>query len=164
MEIIKKEKHINCSPIPVFIEGIETILLQMRNCICKIYKKDNISGTGFFCKIPFQNKLLPVLITNNHILKEEDLKLGNIIELTINNNKEKREIKIKNSRKIITKNNPDITIIEIKPNEDKINHFLEIDKDVNINKEILELSYRAKSIYIFCIILNQKIYKFLLVY
>ena len=89
MDLIEKEKNINSSPKPIFIEGIETILMQMRTCICKIYKKDNITGTGFFCKIPFQNKLLSVLITNNHILQEEDIKLGNIIELTINNNKEK---------------------------------------------------------------------------
>ena len=119
----------------------------MKSCICKIYK-NNITGTGFFCKIPFQNQLLPVLITNNHVLKEEDIKIGKIIELTLNNNKEKKEIKINNSRKIITREKPDITIIEIKPNEDKINNFLEIDNDSNINKDILQLTYRSKSIYV----------------
>ena len=150
MEIIKKEKYIPFSPIPVFIEGIETILFQMKNCICKIYKKErNITGTGFFCKIPFQNFLLPVLITNNHVLNKEDLKLGNIIVLTLNNNKEKREIEINNKRKIITSENPDITIIELK-SDDKIDKFLEIDNDAknkNYN-DLLELSYRSKSIYI----------------
>ena len=147
MEEIKLEKYIKSSPIPIFVEGIETILFQMKSCICKIYKK-NITGTGFFCKIPFQNKLLPVLITNNHVLKEEDIKIGKQIELTLNNNKEKREIKINNTRKILTTGKPDITIIEIKPNEDKIKNFLEIDKDTNNNKDIIELTYRSKSIYV----------------
>ena len=40
----------------------------MKNCICKILTNDGKKGTGFFCKIPYLNKLLPVLVTNNHIL------------------------------------------------------------------------------------------------
>ena len=34
--------------------------------------KDGSKGTGFFCKIPFPNNnhLLPVLITNNHVMNE----------------------------------------------------------------------------------------------
>ena len=44
----------------------ENILNQMNNCVCRIYNKGE--GTGFFTKIPFKSKLLPVLITNNHII------------------------------------------------------------------------------------------------
>ena len=148
---IQEEKYIPFSPIPVPIEGIDKISFQMKNNICKIFKKEPIIiGTGFFWLIPFQNKLLHVLITNNHVLKEEDLKIGNVIILTINNNNERREIKIDNSRKIITSKSPDITIVEIKPNEDKIYNFLEIDNDAinNKDKDLVSLIYKGKSIYI----------------
>ena len=146
---IKKEVSIQNQPIPVPIEGIKKILFQLENCICQIYQKTGGKGTGLFCKILFQNKLLPVLITNNHILKEEDIKNNEIIELTIYNNIEKKDedisIKIDNSRKRYTNSEIeiDITIIEIKPEEDKINNYLEIDED-----EMTEKQQRKKSIYI----------------
>ena len=139
-------------PIPVSIGNSKIILFQMENCVCKIYlheENDGI-GTGFFCKITFNNNLLPVLITNNHVLNENDINNNNkILKLMVNNKIKK--IKIDNSRKIYT--NPDedidITIIEIKPNEDGINNFLEIEKDdIYQDKETIELEYKKKSIYI----------------
>ena len=45
---------------------------EIENCICKIYLKNGEIGTGFFCKIPFNNNLLPVLIINNHVLNKND--------------------------------------------------------------------------------------------
>ena len=45
----------------------------MKNCICKIYLKNDKIRIGFLCKIPFHNNLLPVLISNNNnILNEND--------------------------------------------------------------------------------------------
>ena len=88
--IIRREILIQDQPIPVSIQGMKTILFQLENCICQIYQKTGGKGTGFFCKILFKNKLLPVLITNNHILNEEDIKDNEIIELTIYNNIEKK--------------------------------------------------------------------------
>ena len=124
---IKKEVLIQDQPIPVPIEGIKKILFQLENCICQIYNKNGGKGTGFFTKILFKNKLLPVLITNNHVLKEENIKNNEIIELTIYNNIEKKNedisIKIDNSRKRYINPEIGITIIEIKPEEDKINNF-----------------------------------------
>ena len=144
---IIKEILIQDQPIPVSIEGIKKILFQLENCICQIYQKNGGKGTGFFCKILFQNKLLPVLITNNHVLNEKDIKNNKIIELTMYNNIEKRNkdisIKIDNSRKRYTNVEMDITIIEIKPEEDKIKNYLEIDEE-----EMTEKEYRKKSIYI----------------
>ena len=70
---IKKEILIEDQPKAVPIEGIKKILSQLENCICQIHKKSSGKGTGFFTKILFQNKLLPVLITNNHILEEKDI-------------------------------------------------------------------------------------------
>ena len=142
----KKEQLILEHPIPVSLEGTIKILFQMKNCICKIFKKDGKIGTGFFCKIPFNNNFLPVLITNYHILGDNDLDNNNIIELSING-KTKIKIKIDDSR--MTYTNPDkdidISIIEIKP-EDGIKDYLEIDDDAN--NEILESEYKNKSIYI----------------
>ena len=142
-----KEVLIEDQPIPVPIKGIKKILFQLENCICQIYQKKGGKGTGFFCKILFQNQLLPVLITNNHVLNEKDIENNEIIELTMYNDKEKGNrdvsIKIDNLRKRYTNSKIDITIIEIKPEEDKINYFLEIEE-----KEMTEKEYRKKSIYI----------------
>ena len=165
MSDIKQEKLINNQPSPVSVGGTRKILFQMEKYICKIYLGNgkNGTGTGFFCKIPFQNKVLPVLITNNHILDENDIKNGKIIKLSIYdnniktnksnnevNNEEIKIIKIDNSRKKYTNpdNKIDITIIEIK-SIDKINYFLEYDKDIiNKNEEFINLDYKNKSIYI----------------
>ena len=114
MSDIKQEKLIKEQPIPVSIENTKKILFQMENCICKIYLKNGEIGTGFFCKIPFNNNLLPVLITNNHVLNKDDIDNNKIIKLMINN--EVKEIEIDNIRKRYTNSDEkiDITIIEIK--------------------------------------------------
>ena len=119
----------------------------MQNCICKIYLKNDGIGTGFFCKIPFNNNLLPVLITNNHVLNENDIDNNKKIKLMINN--KVKTIEIDNSRKKYTNSDKkiDITIIELKPNEDGINNYLEND-DINKDEEAIELEYNKKSIYI----------------
>ena len=122
---IEQEVKIQDQPSPVSIQGMKKILSQLENCICRIYQKNGGKGTGFFTKIQFKNKLLPVLITNNHVLKEEDIKNNEIIKLTrYNSIKKKNEdisIKIDYSRIRYTNSKIDITIIEIKPEEDKIN-------------------------------------------
>ena len=99
----------------------------MENCICKIFCQNGKIGTGFFTKIRFQNNLLPVLITNNHVLNDKDIENNKTIELIINN-KVKR-IEIDNSRKKYTNSKLDVTFIEIKINKDDINenNMLEID-------------------------------------
>ena len=149
MADIKQEKLIKEQPIPVSLKDTKEILFQMENCICKIYINNGEIGTGFFCKIPFNNNLLPVLITNNHVLNENDIDNNKIIKLMINN--EVKEIEIDNIRKRYTNSdkNIDITIIEIKPEKDGINNYLEIDEeDINKEKDIIELEYKKKSIYI----------------
>ena len=149
MEEIKFEKLIENSPNPVEIKGTENILFQMKNCICKIYNK-NKKGTGFFLKTPFPGKNTPLylLVTNNHILEESDLENGKIIETTINDDDFSKNIEINNSRKRYTCSILDITFVEIIPNIDKIEDFLELDETINSNIEILEKKYRNKSIYI----------------
>ena len=147
MNKIIKEKYIEDSISEFDIEGMEQILFQMKYCICRIYK-DKIKGTGFFCKIPLGNKpnFLPVLITNNHVLNENDIAIGKAIELTINNDKVIRKINIDDSRKKITNINLDFTFIEIKPNIDNIKSFLNIDENVN-GEDLFKIKYKNKSVY-----------------
>jgi len=125
MSYIRQETLFEEQPIPVPIKGMRDILYQLEYCTWKIFPINGKKGTGFFCKIPSLNNYLPVLITNNHVLNEKDIENNKIIKLIINN--EVKEIEIDNSRKKYT--NPDetidITIIEIKPNKDKIYNYLE---------------------------------------
>ena len=145
MSDIKQEKFINKYLIQVSLDNTNKIVSQMKNCICKIYKKGG-TATGFFCKIPFNNDFLPVLITNNHVINDNDISNNICVDLSINNSI-KKKIKIDNSRKKYTNSekNIDITIIEIKP-EDGIINFLEVDG--NIYKDIFELEYSNELIYI----------------
>jgi len=98
-------------------------------------------GTGFFCKIPVENREIPVLITNNHLIDKEILKKNNIY-VTLNDDKEKINIVIDDNRKLYTSEKYDTTIIEIKPEKDKIKYFLELDEDIfqdNIFEENIAL-------------------------
>ena len=91
---------------------------------------------------------MPVLITNNHVLKREDIINGKKITFSINNEKYKFEIFLDGKRKRYTNEKYDITFIEIKKDIDKlnINSFLDIDEDIfeENYKDIL----KNKSIYL----------------
>ena len=147
-----KEKCINISPEPVSLEGTKKILNQMNKCVCRIYNDGE--GTGFFTKIPFINKFLPVLITNNHILNENDIK--NNKKILININKELRSIKIDGKRKRYTNEQLDITIIEIKEEDHINNEYIELDDNImnyfklneKVNPNDINGIYCNKSIYI----------------
>ena len=138
--------------MPVSLEGTRKILYQMENCICLIHKDNGEIGTGFFCEIPYKNNIIKVLITNNHVLNENEIKNNKIIKICIINKENKKEIKrikIDNTRKKYTNKKLDVTIIEIKINKDEIYNYMEIDKeDIEENKEIIEINYKRKSIYI----------------
>ena len=136
----------NLYPKPVSIEATEIILNQMKNSICKIILENGKEGNGFFCKIPNENKydLLPVLITNNHLIDELELKQEkNKIKISINNNNEYKEIDLSN-RITFTNEENDITFIEIKE-KDIANINLEIDENVIDDKS---KSFDGESIYI----------------
>jgi V8-like Glu-specific endopeptidase len=142
MTEVEKEKALDLYPLPVTIEGTNIILEQMKKCICRIENK-NGSGTGFLCYIPYKNKILEVMMTNNHIINEDIIKNNKSIEILLNDNKEKKIINIE-KRKIYTSIKYDTTIIPINSEEDKINNFLEIDEEIfNSNNNIYN-----KSIYI----------------
>ena len=129
-----KEKYLNDSITPISIKGMEKITFQLKNCVCKI---------------PYQNnKLLTVLFTNNHVISQNDLIINNQIEITMNDDNEIRSILIDNSRIFFTDPDLDVTIIEIKPNIDKINNFLELDEKIFKEKNLVEALFKKKFGYV----------------
>ena len=137
MEDSKKEKFIKISPEPVSFVGTENTLDQMNNCVCRIY--NNGEGTGFFTKIPYKNKELCVLITNNHVIGINDIINNKNITLYLNNDKIVKSIKLDNDRLRYTNEKLDITIIEIIENKDNLNNkYLELDDNI-INYHMVNL-------------------------
>ena len=130
----KQEAKLEGYPNVISYECSKKIIEQMEKNICKlnmnIFKDGEnkiITGTGFFTKLPFptKEKLLPVFITNNHIIDQEILNLLNLKILI--NIKEETQIKTiilnKNDNRLkYTNKANDITIIEIKE-KDKITNY-----------------------------------------
>ena len=156
MSEIMKEKYSGALPEPVSLKGTEKIIDQMNNDICRLFN-NNRKGTGFSVKIPHKKKLLPVLITNNYVINKDDILNNKIISIYLNNDKILKEIKLDNKRKIYINEKYDITIIEIKENEDKLNNkYLEFDDKIinyfalNKKEELNNLNniYSKESMYI----------------
>ena len=106
----RKEKYTITSPEPISLKQTEKILEQMKSkSICRINNK----GTGFFVKIPYKSKLLPVLITSNQVINIDDIQNKTNVSLYINDDKKIKTIKLDNNRLIYTNEKLDITIIEI---------------------------------------------------
>ena len=147
----QKENVLNMYSNVIPYECTKKIIEQMEKNICRIIV-GNIQGTGFFCKIPFPNKnnMLPVFITNSHVIDNNSLYKENTeIIVDIKEENEIKKINLNNRIKYINEEY-DITIIEIKE-KDNIKNYLELDDiimndilyDENKNKE-----YIYKTIYI----------------
>ena len=147
-EDIIREGYINGALIPVSLDGINEIMNQMKFSVCKIHKIGK-NGTGFFCNLPYKSKLIPFLITNNHIIDSEDIENKINIKISMNDGNEFKNIKIDETRIVLTNKGLDFTLIEIKQNKDNIDitKFLEIDKKFNIEEKYLQVYYAKKSIY-----------------
>jgi len=132
---IKQQKLIGVRPIPNHI--LKVVNSQLEGSICKIYINENELGTGFICKIPFPDefRLLPVLITNNHVINEEYCLKNKIIKISFDDDRIIRLLKIFPERKLYSNRNYDISIIEIFPNKDKLNSFLELDYNYGKNEK-----------------------------
>ena len=92
-------------------------------------RQEVIKGTGFFLEI--NNKDIPFrkcLITNNHILTKNYIETYNKIKIEYK--KETKFISLNKTRNVFTDEKLDYTIIEIL-DEDNINKFFEIDKNIN---------------------------------
>ena len=83
-----KEKYLKNRPKSLSLEQNEYINKQMKYSVCKIECDNNKNGTGFICLIPFPDKLhlIPVLITNNHVLDYSELIPGKFIKISFNDN------------------------------------------------------------------------------
>ena len=127
METIKESILVGC-PTTISLDCTLKIIEQMRKNICKI-KIGNEQGTGFFCKIPFPNRerLLSVLITNNHVINQYLLQKENEnVSLII---KEEKKVKVINLSNRMKYTNPDydITILELKEEKDDIKNYMELE-------------------------------------
>ena len=147
----EKESFLIGYPKPISYDCNKKILEQMEKNIFKIKIGDE-QGTGFFCKIPFPNKenMLPVLMTNNHIINENILYKNNEkIDLNIKGEKDIKTINLNNRLKY-TNEDQDITIIELKK-EDNISNYLKLDdKIINdiLNESNENKDYIDKTVYI----------------
>ena len=143
MEVVNEEL-LNANPIIISNECTKKILEQMKKNIGKI-KIDNKKGTGFFCKIPFpdKNNMIPVFITNNHVINN----INEEILIYIEEECQERKMLINNDRKIYMSDEKkyDITIFEIKE-EDNIKHYLELDE--KIIDDVLNNDYNKNDKYI----------------
>ena len=141
---MREEKKLNNSIDYVSIEGTKIVLNHMMNCICKIKMKGEV-GTGFFCKIPFKNETIKVLMTNYHVLGDKELNKSKNLNLLLNDDKEILIIDLNNKRYKYFNEYYDITIIELKE-EDKIKYYLELDD--NLFQDNSEIIYIDRSVYI----------------
>ena len=157
----KTEASLNDSIKPVSIKDTELILQQMKKCVCKIHLGPK-KGTGFFIKIPYKNQLLNALMTNNHVLGENEIQDGNSITISMNNEEIIKNIKIDSKRKRYTNEILDITIIELLERDNIIN-YLSLDKQIldiiNFGKDDNSVNYynnlyKKGSIYILNYISN----------
>ena len=157
-----KEKY-STSPEPVSLKQTGMILEQMKsNSICRINNK----GNGFFVKIPYKSKLLPLLITSNQVINTDDIQNNRNISLYLDNKKIKT-IKLDNNRLKYTNEKFDITILEIKENEDNLNNtYLELDDEIinyfKLDKKDrpknLDILYNNESIYLLNYLKDNDIY------
>jgi len=106
---------------------------QKKNCIVKI-KLSNCFGTGFLLKIPFgdKNKLIPVLITNNHVINEDFPKNNKSLKVFKEGQKDEFIIDFSIPRRFYSNKDLDSTFIEIR-HEDNfgLKNFLEVDDEID---------------------------------
>ena len=121
---------------------------QKEKSICKILT-DNGHGTGFLCKIPFgsKNNLLPVLITNNHVINENYIyDVREILFIREIDSSYLYNISFGVQRRFYTNEKYDFTIIEIKFEDNlDLNSFLEVDDCLDF--EYPYLAYENLEVY-----------------
>ena len=128
-------------------EKLKIIKNQREKCICKILNKKSI-GTGFLCNIG-EFKKIKSLVTAYHVLGEEDLKIGNEIIITFDDDNDRLKIiKIDGKRNIYASEKDDITIIEIL-DKDKLKDYNELEIDERIFDVYIDFyrEYKNKIIY-----------------
>ena len=112
------------------------------NCICKI--DGNKAGTGFFCKIKRGEELIPVLITNYHVIDDNYMKQNKKLKFYIND--KSHIIELNSESKIYSSTNDEFDMMIIRLKDGQVNDYLEIDE--NIFEDDSENNYDNESIYI----------------
>ena len=122
----------------------QTKLNHLKNCICKI--SANMIGTGFFCKIDYKDKKIPVLITNYHIIDDQYIENHNTLKIYIDDIY--KIININKNEKIYSsgKNEYDLMIIQLKE-IDEIHNYLELDPNI-YQKNSISTIYKDEKIYV----------------
>jgi hypothetical protein len=127
-------------------EKRKELMEKAKKSTCIINSKINgkyIIGTGFFCEIPFKNKKMKVLFTNNHVLNEESIQIGKTIKIIYQG--KAKDIEISEDRFCLTdsrdyKEGLDYTCIQIFE-KDGIEDFYEYYEDkINFKDEIVSIS------------------------
>ena len=145
----KKEKIIIGQGNPIKKSEINE-LFKLENSVCTIHyerfdennKIEQGSGSGFFCNLKINFPDFPLkycIFTNNHVLNDSNLKIGQIINLNYlkDNKMFQNKIQITEKRKILTHENLDYSCIELFES-DNIDNFLEIDPNIyNYTKKSL---------------------------
>jgi len=108
-------------------------LFKMEKSMCKIfYEAMNGKigkGSGFFCEIDKNFPIKYALFTNNHVLDESNIEIGNIIhfeyseESLFNSSSIKKEIKITDKRRVFTNKELDYTCIELFKSDNILDYF-----------------------------------------
>ena len=155
---INEDERIEEGYTPGKIELLkDTELKELEKCICKIESQVNKkidekktitgTGTGFFCKIKHNKRLIPVLITNYHIINDDYIQNNKFINIYIKD--DKHTIYLNKNSKIYSSDNNKYDIMIIKLNEDNndITNYLEIDYK-NMNKENSLSNYEIALIYL----------------
>ena len=149
MDAIIEEKYIADYDFNLDLNGITRIKIQMMKSVCKIYKEEE-KGSGFFCQFFYvkngNKEIMNVLITNNHVLNEKDL--NKEIMISLNNDNYSARINLANSRIKFTKEDLDVTIIELIKDDNIECSYLQIDASVNKEKNFLKNYYKKHPIYI----------------
>ena len=151
IDVPQQESLITRYPKLISYNCTQKIIEQMQKNICKI-KIGQEQGTGFFCEIPFpdKNNMLKVFITNNHVIDEKLLYNDDAkISIKIKEERDSRTIYLKNRMKYTNKEY-DITIFEIKDNEE-IKNYLQLDDNIIndiINEDNRNGDYIDQTLYI----------------
>jgi len=82
---------------PITINEMDVISEQMKKCIFKI-ENQNKYGIGFFCRIPYKNENVKVMITSYKILNEDIIENNKTIEVSLNDGKSKKKINLENKK------------------------------------------------------------------
>ena len=131
---IMKEGNIKGHGRPITKDEILN-LFKMEKSMCKI-SYETIDGeigigSGFFCEIDINFPFKYALFTNNHILDESNIEIGKIIHFEclefqkslFNSSYIKKEIKIKDERKVFTNKELDYTCIELLESDNILDYF-----------------------------------------